>query len=53
MVTQSNEFEADTHLFDEPALAAAQQWMQNVLTLAAKGPPHELFKLFRRDTTVL
>jgi hypothetical protein len=39
-------------LFDEPALAVAQQWMHKVLSQAAKEPPSEVFKFFRRETTV-
>ena len=39
-------------LFDEPALAAAQQWMHDLLAQAAKAPPNEVFKLFKRATTV-
>lgn len=39
-------------LFDEPALAAAQQWMHDLLAQAAKAPPNEVFKLFKRDMTV-
>lgn len=39
-------------LFDEPALAAAQQWMHELLAKAAKAPPNDVFKLFKREMTV-
>jgi hypothetical protein len=38
--------------FDEPSLAAAQQWLLLVLAQASKEHPADLFKLFKRDTTV-
>ncbi|CAL8466679.1 g6215 [Coccomyxa elongata] len=38
-------------LFDEPALAAAQQWMHDLLAKAAKAPPNDVFKLFKREMT--
>lgn len=44
--------EARDVYFDEPALAAAQQWLHLVLAQASKQHPTDLFKLFKRDSTV-
>ena len=38
--------------FDGAARAAAQGWMRDFQAHCSKEPPNELFKLFKRDTTV-
>ena len=38
--------------FDVAARVAAQQWMREFQAHCNKEPPNELFKLFKRDTTV-
>lgn len=38
--------------FDGAARVAAQRWMRDFQAHCNKEPPNELFKLFKRDTTV-